>query len=72
MPLSFQLPLIPIRDWNKFDDAASLGVNTKLSITTNPYQGLKSERGTAQNKRRNALSITTNPYQGLKSALHNF
>ena len=36
-----------------------------LSITTNPYQGLKRDGGT-QTREKLDLSITTNPYQGLK------
>ncbi len=39
-----------------------------LSITTNPYQGLKQECK-PRTKRLGILSITTNPYQGLKLRL---
>ncbi len=37
-----------------------------LSITTNPYQGLKQLENHTSDLCKQNLSITTNPYQGLK------
>ncbi len=62
--LEFQLLQIPIRDWNLLVSLAPW--SPPISITTNPYQGLKQPQFVTRAFIYAEISITTNPYQGLK------
>ncbi len=62
--VSSQSHIIPFRDWNCIDDYKRR-VDFWLSITHNPFQGLKLGRLYSKISTLR-LSITHNPFQGLK------